>query len=138
FLVGQAMQRPGERSHAARKREIGVAQGGAHQVGSVRRSVTAFVVGVNGQVQAHQVHEVVARNTQHVGEVGAPVQVDIGTDMVALVVGAAVDIGGQAGQARDEVHGILVGGVPVFFFTHAVFIAVRKHAGRLHGRDSYD
>lgn len=64
---------------------------------------------VDGEVQPHQLGELGLAVAQHVGEVVGPVQVGVdGADAAAFAVQVAVDLGGDAGQLGDQVHGVLV------------------------------
>ena len=64
-------------------------------------SVTTFVIGVDGEVQAHEVEEVgVIAHAEHLSEVRAPVESVISCDMLAIEESAAVDIGSEAGEAK--------------------------------------
>lgn len=64
---------------------------------------------VDGEVEPHQLGELALAVAQHVGEVVGPVQVGVdGADAAALAVQVAVDLGGDARQLGDQVHGVLV------------------------------
>lgn len=64
---------------------------------------------VDGEVQPHQLGELGLTVAQHVGEVVGPVQVGVdGADAAAFAVQVAVDLGGDARQLGDQVHGVLV------------------------------
>ena len=64
---------------------------------------------VNGEVEPHQLSELGIAVAQHVGEVVGPVQVGVdGSDAAALTVQVAVDLGCDAGQLGDQVHGVLI------------------------------
>lgn len=64
---------------------------------------------VDGEVQPHQLGELGLAVAQHVGEVVGPVQVGVdGADAAAFAVQVAVDLGGDARQLGDQVHGVLI------------------------------
>ena len=77
--------------------------------------ISAFVVRVDGQVQAHQLLELLVFITQHMRKVGAPVQVALGLNVLTSFVFPTVNIGSYLRQARNQVHYIFVGRLPVFF-----------------------
>lgn len=66
-------------------------------------------VPVDGEVEPHQLDELGVGVAQHVGEVVGPVKVGVdGPDAAALTVQVAVNLGGDARQLGDQVHGVLV------------------------------
>lgn len=105
--------------------EIGGAQGRADQVGSVGRDVAALVVGVDGQVQAHQLNEVlVVGETELVGQVEAVILVLLDGSNLAILVDVAVDLGGNGGELSNEVHRVLEGVLPVLGLVHALSVGL--------------
>lgn len=66
-------------------------------------------VPVDGEVEPHQLSELVVAVAQHVGEVVGPVQVGVdGADAAALTVQVTVNLSSNAGQLSNQVHGVLV------------------------------
>lgn len=64
---------------------------------------------MDGEVEPHQLSELGVAVAQHVGEVVGPVQVGVdGADTAAFAVQVAVNLGGDAGQLGDQVHGVLI------------------------------
>lgn len=64
---------------------------------------------VDGEVEPHQLSELGVAVAQHVGEVVGPVQVGVdGADTAAFAVQVTVNLGGDAGQLSDQVHGVLI------------------------------
>ena len=74
FLVGQAVERTSQSIQSSTERQIRVAQGRTYQMRRMRRSISPFMIGMNGQEQAHIFFKTFVRETQHVGKVGAPVE----------------------------------------------------------------
>jgi len=120
LLVGEAVQRAREAAHGRGEGQIGVGERGAHQASGVRGHIAALVVGVDGEVQAHDLVELGGREAQHAGKVGGVVQARVVVRRrLAAVEGVAVDEGGDLGQARHQVHHVLVGRLPVLGLVHA-------------------
>lgn len=64
---------------------------------------------VDGEVEPHQLSELSIAVAQHVGEVVGPVQVGVdGSDAAAFAVQVAVDLGSNAGQLGNQVHGVFI------------------------------
>jgi len=69
---------------------------------------------MNGEVQTHQVNEIlVSAETELVGQVETVVLVGLDGGDLSVLVDVAVDLGGNGGELRDEVHGVLKGVAPV-------------------------
>lgn len=67
------------------------------------------VAPVDGEVEPHKFSELGFTVAQHVGEVVGPVQVGVdGSDAAAFTVQVAVDLGSDAGQLGDQVHGVFI------------------------------
>jgi hypothetical protein len=72
------------------------------------------VVGVDGQVQAHQLNEVlVLGEAELVGQVETVVLVGLDRSDLSILVDVAVDLGSDGGELGDQVHGVLEGVAPV-------------------------
>ncbi len=96
-------------------------------MGGVGADVSTLVVSVDGEVQTHQLNEVlVLGETELVGQVESIVLVFLDGSNLAVLVDIAVDLGGNRGKLRDEVHGILKGVLPVFGLLHALGIRLCK------------
>ena len=127
FLVGQAVQRAGQAVEAGGVGIVGVGQGRVHQVGGVGRDVAGLVVGVEDEVHPGHVLVLFAL-ADHVGEVGAHVELRIDGDLLVAPVLQVVDEGGDDGDAGDDVAGIFV---DVFPGGHLVELARVVEAGEL-------
>lgn len=67
------------------------------------------VAPVDGEIKPHQLSELGVAVAQHVGEVVGPVQVRVnGSDAAAFAIEVAVDLGSNAGQLGNQVHGVLI------------------------------
>ena len=109
YLVGKAMERSGQTAHASGKREVRVRQGTADKMARVCGDVAALVVRVDGQIESEQLVELRIVVAEHVGEVRAPVEFGVDRSDIAVLVGVAVDDGGDCGKLGDQVHGVFVG-----------------------------
>lgn len=64
---------------------------------------------MNGEVEPHQLSELRVVVAQHVGEVMRPVQVGVdGSNAAAFAVQVAVDLGSNAGQLSNQIHGVFI------------------------------
>lgn len=64
---------------------------------------------MDGEVKPHELSELDVAVAQHVGEVVGPVQVGVdGSNTAAFAIQVAVDLGSNAGQLSNQVHGVLV------------------------------
>lgn len=125
FLVGQSVERTSKTVQTSSQGQVGRAESGTNQVGGVGADVSTLVVGVNGEVQAHQLNEVlVLGETELVGQVEGVVLVLLDGSNLAVLVDVAVDLGGEGGELRDEVHGILKGVLPVLRLVHALGVGL--------------
>jgi hypothetical protein len=73
FLVGEAVEGPGEAVHAGGEREVRIGEGRADEVGRVRRHVATLVIRVDGQVEAQQLDELGVVEAEHRREIVGPV-----------------------------------------------------------------
>lgn len=119
------MERTSETVETSGQREVRGAESAANQVGGVCADVAALVVGVDGEIQAHQLNEVlVVGETELVGQVVAVILVLLDGGNLSILVNVAVDLGGDGGQLCDEVHGILKGVLPVLGLLHSLSISL--------------
>lgn len=119
------MKRTGKTVETSREREHGRAQSRADQVSGVSADVAALVVGVDGEVQAHELNKVlVAAVAELVGQVEAVILVLLDRSNLAILEDIAVDLGGNGGELSDEVHGVLKGVLPVFLLVDTLGIGL--------------
>ena len=130
LLVGQSVERTSQSVETSSEGEHGGAQGATNKVGGVSADVTTLVVGVDGQVQTHQLNEVaVAAEAKLVGQVEGVVLVLLDRSNLAVLEDVTVDLGGDGGQLGDEVHGVLEGVAPVFLLVDTLGVGLGE--GRL-------
>lgn len=114
LLVGQTVQGTSQTLETGGEGEHGGAQSAADQMSGVGADVATLVVGVDGQVQAHQLNKVlVAAEAELVGQVEGVVLVLLDGGNLAVLEDVAVDLGGNGGQLGDQVHRVLEGVGPV-------------------------
>lgn len=64
---------------------------------------------MDSEVEPHELSELSITVAQHVGEVVGPVQVGVNSsNTAAFTIQVAVDLGSNAGQLGNQVHGILI------------------------------
>ena len=130
LLVGQTVERTSQTLQTGGEGEHGGAQGTADQVGGVGTDVTTLVVGVDGQVQTHQLNKVlVAGEAELVGQVERVVLVLLDGGDLAVLEHVAVDLGGDGGQLGDQVHRVLEGVAPVLLLVDTLGVGLGE--GRL-------
>ncbi|KAG6550335.1 hypothetical protein Mapa_008298 [Marchantia paleacea] len=135
LLVSQTMQGTGQSVHTSGHRKIRVRKRTSHQVDSVRTHIPSFMVGVNGQVQTHQLVEFGVLIPQHVRKIGSIVQSRVGPDRLPTLVGPPVNIRSDFWQPCDQVHGILVSGLPVLALINTLLVSAGELALGLESHD---
>ena len=119
------MERSSQTVETSSQRQVRRAESTADQVGGVCANVTALVVGVNSEVQPHQLNKVlVLGEAELVGQVEGVVLVLLDSRYAAILVDVAVDLSSNGGELRDEVHGILEGVLPVLRLGHSLGICL--------------
>ena len=137
FLVSQSVERTSKTVEASSQGEVGRAERRTNQVGSVGTDVTTLVVGVDGQVQAHQLDKVlVLRETELVGQVERVVLVLLDGCHLAVLVDVAVDLCGERGKLGNKIHGVFKGVLPVLRLGHALGVGLGKVGLVLESSDS--
>jgi hypothetical protein len=136
LLVGQSVQGTSETVQASSQGEVGGAESRADQVGRVGADVATLVVGVDGQVQTHQLNKVlVVGEAELVGQVERVVLVLLDGRNLAVLVDVAEDLGGNGGQLGNEVHRVLKGVLPVLRLVHALGVGLGEVGLVLEGSD---
>lgn len=121
------MQGASKTVQTSRQRQERRAQSAADQVSRMGADVASLVVRVDGQVQAHQLDEVlVAPEAELVGQVESIVLVLLDSGNLAILEDIAVDAGGDGGELGDEIHGVLKGVLPVLLLVNALRIGLRE------------
>lgn len=130
LLVSKTVKGAGETVQASGEREHGGGEGGADEVGGVCGHVAALVVGVDGEVEAHEFNEVlVTGEAELVSKVVRVVLRLVDGRHLAVLEDVAVDARGDGGQLGDQVHAVLEGVLPVLGLLHALGIGLAE--GRL-------
>lgn len=131
------MERASQTVETGGEREHGGAQSATDQVGGVSADVTTLVVGVDGEVETHELNEVaVAAEAKLVGQVEGVVLVLLDGSDLAVLKDVAVDLGGDSGQLGDEVHRVLEGVVPVVLLVDTLGVGLSEGRLVLQGGDS--
>jgi hypothetical protein len=136
FLVGQSVERTSKTVEASGQGQEGGAQGAADQVSGVGADVATLVVGVDGQVETHQLNEVlVLAEAELVGKVERVVLVLLdGSDLAALE-DVLVDARSNVGQLGNQVHGVLKGVAPVLLLVDTLGVGLGEGGGLLKSGD---
>lgn len=133
----QSVQRTSQTVETGSEREVRRAQSATNQVGGVSADVTTLVVRVDGQVQAHQLDEVlVVAKAELVGKVEGVVLVLLDRRHLAVLEDIAVDTGRNGGQLGDEVHRILESVQPVVLLVDTLRIRLGERGLVLKGSHS--
>ena len=92
--------------------------------------IATLVVGVDGQVETHQLNEViVVAEAKLVGQVEGVVLVLLDRSDLAILENIAVDLRSNGGQLGNEIHRVLEGVVPVFLLVDTLGVSLGE--GRL-------
>ena len=104
LLVGQAVQRTGQSVQTSGDGQVGIGQSGAHQVSGVGRGIATLVIGVDHQVQTHQLVEVGGVIPKHSVELGRVIQL-AGSVLLdhTVLESAAVDQGSNLRELRNYI-----------------------------------
>lgn len=136
LLVGEAVEGTGETVKAGGEREEGRAQGRADEVGGVGRDVATLVVSVDGEVETHQLDEVlVLAEAELVGEVEAVVLVLLDGRDLAAAEDVLVDAGRDGGELSNEVHRVLESVAPVLLLVDTLGVRLGERRGLLERGD---
>lgn len=127
FLVGKAVERTSETIETSSKREHRRAEGASYQVSGVGTDVAALVVSVDGEVQSHQLNEVlVLTKAKLIGKVETVVLVLLDRSDLSAFEDILVDSCGDGGELGNQVHRVLKSVAPVFGFPHAFGVRLGK------------
>lgn len=113
LLRRETVKRTRESEQGGRVGEHRVREGGSHEVGGVGRDVAALVVAVDGNVEPQEVDKVVVLPAEHVGQVGAEVDLGVESEGGVDAVDVLVDRGRDGGQLGDGGDGVVKRGLPV-------------------------
>ena len=119
------MEGTGETVERGGKGQEGVGEGGSDQVSSVGRDVSTLVVRVDGNVQSHQLDELlVVAKAEQGSEVGRVVLVGVNGRELAVAVDVSEDSSGNVGELGNEVHRVVKGGLPVVSLVDTVGVGL--------------
>lgn len=136
LLVGETVEGTGEAVETSGKGKEGGAEGRADKVGGVGRNVATLVVGVDGQVETHQLNKVgVVAEAELVGKVEGVILVLLDGGNLAALEDVLVDARSNVGELGNQVHGILVGVGPVLLLVDALGVGLGEARGLLESSD---
>lgn len=121
----QSVERTSKTVQTGGQRQVRRAEGTADKVSGVGADVTTLVVGVNGQVETHQLNKVlVVTESKLVGQVEGIILVLLDRGDLAILENVAVNAGSNGGELGNEVHGVLEGVLPVFLLVEALGVGL--------------
>lgn len=131
------MEGTSETVKTSSKREHRRAQCASNQVGGVCADIPALVVGVDCQVQAHQLNKVlVLAKSKLIGQVEAVILVLLDGSDISILEDVAVDLGGDGGQLGNQVHGVLEGVLPIVLLVDTLGVGLGEGGLVLKSGDS--
>lgn len=132
LLVGETVEGTGKTVQASGEGKEGGAESGADKVGGVGADVATLVIGVNGEVQTHELNEVgVAAEAELVSEVVGVILVLLDGSDLATLEDVLVNAGSDGGELGNEVHGVLKGISPVLLLVDALGVGAGERGGLL-------
>mmetsp|Transcript_17227 Transcript_17227/g.52100 ORF Transcript_17227/g.52100 Transcript_17227/m.52100 type:complete len:203 (-) Transcript_17227:314-922(-) len=130
------MQRASKRVHRGGQREVRVGERRTDEVAGVGRGVAALMVGVDNDVQTHQLVKGRVVHAEHLAKVGRVVDaLVVRLAELAIKVGAPVDKRADLGEAGKQVHHVLIGMVPVHRLGGALGVLARENGVGLQRQD---
>lgn len=122
LLVGQTVKWSSKTVKTGGERQVGIAESGTDQVSCVCRNIATFVITVNGQIETHQLGELLVVEAQHACVVGRPIQFGVdGSTHFSALVRVTVDGGGNDRQLRNQIHAVFVHRLPVLGLLDSLF-----------------
>ncbi len=136
LLVGETVEGTGQTIETSGEGEEGGAESRADKVGGVGRDVATLVVGVDGQVETHQLNKVgVVAEAELVGKVEGVILVLLDGGNLATLEDVLVDARSNVGELGDQVHGVLVGVAPVLLLVDTLGVGLGEAGGLLESSD---
>ena len=131
------MERTSKTVKTSSQGKIGGAESAANQVGGVSADVSTLVVGVDGEVEPHELNEVlVLGESELVGQVVGVVLILLDRSNLAILVDVAENFSGDGRKLGDEVHGILESVLPVLGLGHTLSVGLGEVGLVLESGDS--
>lgn len=125
LLVGKTVERAGETVQASGKGEEGGGEGRADQVSGVGADVATLVVGVDGEVESHQLNEgLVVAEAELVGKVEGVILVLLDWGNLSILVDVLVDSSSDGWELCNQVHRVLVCVSPVLLLVDALGVCL--------------
>lgn len=129
FLISKTVEGTREAVHTGGEGKVRVGERGANQMGSVRRNVTALMIGVDRQVESHQLDELGVVIAQHARKVPGPILTGIyRAEALAVLVGVPVYRCSDDGELGDQAHRVFVDGLPVLGLVDSARVGLYEYA----------
>mmetsp|Transcript_24868 Transcript_24868/g.46760 ORF Transcript_24868/g.46760 Transcript_24868/m.46760 type:complete len:406 (+) Transcript_24868:283-1500(+) len=132
LLVGESVKGAGEGVEASRVGEVRVREGGSDEVGGVGGGVSSLVVGVDAEVEAHELVEALVVVAKHSAEVSGVVEAGVLADD-SVEVDVPVDGGRDLGELSDDVEDVLEDVLMVFGLGGSLLVGLGEGAAGLGG-----
>lgn len=127
FLVGETVEGTSETIETSGQGEHRRAESASNKVGSVGTDIAALVVSVDGEVQSHQLDEVlVLAKAKLVGKVETVVLILLDRSDLSALEDVLVDSSGDRRQLGNQVHRVLESVAPVFALLHAFGVSLSE------------
>lgn len=125
LLVGKTVKRTSKTVQTSSQRQHWGAESRSDQVSGVGTDVSSLVIGVNGEVESHQLDEVlVLSKAELVGEVERVILVLLNLSNLSSLEDVLVDAGSNGWELGDQIHGVLEGVLPVLSLLHALGVSL--------------
>lgn len=130
------MERTSQAIQTSSEREHGGAQSTADKVRGVGADVSTLVVGVDGQVETHQLNEiVVVAVAKLVGQVEGVILILLDGGKLAILENIAIDLRSNGGQLGNEIHRVFEGVIPIFLLVDTLSISLGERRLMLESSD---
>lgn len=94
-------------------------------MGCVSTDVTTFVIGVNDDIESHELPEVLVGVTKHVSVVGSIIEGSVGgRDISVVSIAVVIDDGSNSRNLSAKIESILKGGLPVLGLVDTILISL--------------
>lgn len=105
FLVGETVERTSKTIETSSERQHGGAESTANQVGGVSADVSSLVISVDGEIESHQLNEIlVISETKLVGEVETVILILLDSSDLSALEDILVDACSDRRKLGDQVH----------------------------------
>lgn len=139
-MLNSPVKRSGKTLQTGAVAEEDIAESAANQVGGVGGDVASLMVTVEGEVEPQKILEVLvllAALSKHSSEIVRPIllEVDLGRESTAALVGVLVDLGGNGGKLGQQRDGVVKGGLPIVGLVETLLVGLGEFGSVVQRRD---